>query len=600
MSASPHAPTRTARTLLPILIVPLILLAGCIDSGAQLVDASGDDDPPAGSDTPTLENKEVEVTIIGDGEVTQTANGGLVTLHAQPHEGWVFAGWQGIPSGANPVTIFVDQAPAVVATFVPNEDSDGDGVPDGVDACVATPIGMTVDSDGCAVGQRDGDGDGVSDLADNCPGTPVGLPVDPAGCGLDQVDSDKDGYNDAIDECPGTSLDESADENGCGPSQRDEDDDGVPDSVDLCPDTGPGQLTDAFGCPIPIPDYSAVCGSGGSCFAEHAGGGCEVDDCCTAVCLLQSTCCDVGWDAGCASLALTYCAGIAEPECGNGVLELTEACDDGNTAAGDGCSPACAEEPPPAVCGNGVLDAGEQCDDGNSITGDGCSAQCVSEPGVFVCGNAVAEGAEECDDGNTVGGDGCSATCTLEEPTGPTTWSSTQIMFGTIDVDGFCMEPESYDLEGDGDLDVAHVTVDTASLQQGFGGTVTVVDDDIELGVESVLFTITGIPDPFGGPDGSLDLNVQIDTFELSVDGDTATWTFDFTQVGVLDFESLGGAFSSSYRLYGSQTGDIDSTGNQIVWDDVVGTEEYCDDFTPCMSNTLDPQILPAGTWTKD
>jgi cysteine-rich repeat protein len=33
----------------------------------------------------------------------------------------------------------------------------------------------------------------------------------------------------------------------------------------------------------------------------------------------------------------------------------------------------------PGECGNGVLDLGEECDDGNLIDGDGCSGTCVSE-----------------------------------------------------------------------------------------------------------------------------------------------------------------------------------------------------------------------------
>ncbi|MBW2989907.1 hypothetical protein KY358_06340, partial [Candidatus Woesearchaeota archaeon] len=33
------------------------------------------------------------------------------------------------------------------------------------------------------------------------------------------------------------------------------------------------------------------------------------------------------------------------------------------------------------VCGNGVLDAGEECDDGNTMAGDGCTPDCVIEPG---------------------------------------------------------------------------------------------------------------------------------------------------------------------------------------------------------------------------
>jgi cysteine-rich repeat protein len=41
----------------------------------------------------------------------------------------------------------------------------------------------------------------------------------------------------------------------------------------------------------------------------------------------------------------------------------------------------CAAELPPSDCGNGVIDAGEQCDDGNDFIGDGCSNTCQIENG---------------------------------------------------------------------------------------------------------------------------------------------------------------------------------------------------------------------------
>ena len=64
--------------------------------------------------------------------------------------------------------------------------------------------------------------------------------------------------------------------------------------------------------------------------------------------------------------------------CGNGVVEVTEQCDDGNTVSCDGCSDHCRRE----ICGNRVVDCGEQCDDGaaNGQPGDPCSARCTWNP----------------------------------------------------------------------------------------------------------------------------------------------------------------------------------------------------------------------------
>ncbi len=97
-----------------------------------------------------------------------------------------------------------------------------------------------------------------------------------------------------------------------------------------------------------------------------------------------------------------------EVRCGNGVVETGETCDDGNTTAGDGCSATCQREP---RCGSGVVDTGETCDDGNTTAGDGCSATCQREPR---CGDGRLDPGEQCDDGNTTSGDGCSATCVRE------------------------------------------------------------------------------------------------------------------------------------------------------------------------------------------
>lgn len=61
--------------------------------------------------------------------------------------------------------------------------------------------------------------------------------------------------------------------------------------------------------------------------------------------------------------------------CGDGVVEDSELCDDGNRMGADGCSPTCIIE----GCPNGELDLGEQCDDGNAASHDGCSSGCRSE-----------------------------------------------------------------------------------------------------------------------------------------------------------------------------------------------------------------------------
>jgi outer membrane protein OmpA-like peptidoglycan-associated protein len=123
-------------------------------------------------------------------------------------------------------------------------DSDGDGVPDYLDECEATPAaayGM-VDSVGCPV---DTDLDGVPDYLDLCPDTPEEERpyVNMHGC---PFDSDGDGVTDNIDQCPDTPEEAwgQVDSVGC---PLDRDGDFVPDYLDECPDT-PGSWK-YMGCP---------------------------------------------------------------------------------------------------------------------------------------------------------------------------------------------------------------------------------------------------------------------------------------------------------------------------------------------------------------
>ncbi|HEY0841028.1 MAG TPA: myxococcus cysteine-rich repeat containing protein [Vulgatibacter sp.] len=121
---------------------------------------------------------------------------------------------------------------------------------------------------------------------------------------------------------------------------------------------------------------------------------------------------------------------ITEARCGDGIVGEGEACDDGNTSGGDGCSADCrtievgwtcaapGSDCTPNVCGDGLLGGGEGCDDGNEDDGDGCAASCTVEAGhacpipgedcrPISCGDGFVDFPETCDPV----GPGCSDAC---------------------------------------------------------------------------------------------------------------------------------------------------------------------------------------------
>ena len=129
--------------------------------------------------------------------------------------------------------------------------------------------------------------------------------------------------------------------------------------------------------------------------------------------------------------------GVISPDCGDGVRDAVEACDDGNNDNADGCSADCSMIEPgyrcPIVgtlcvaiqCGDSRIDPPETCDDGNGDDGDGCSDSCQRQdgwtcalPGVACgaaeCGDGMVAGFEQCDDGDAPT-NGCSDECQLEE-----------------------------------------------------------------------------------------------------------------------------------------------------------------------------------------
>ncbi|MEW5849828.1 MAG: Ig-like domain-containing protein [Myxococcota bacterium] len=79
------------------------------------------------------------------------------------------------------------------------------------------------------------------------------------------------------------------------------------------------------------------------------------------------------------------------PDCGDGLLDPGEACDNGGSNS-DTVPDACRMDCTLAACGDDVTDSGERCDDGNLDNGDGCDSNCTPT----ACGNGILTDGETC------------------------------------------------------------------------------------------------------------------------------------------------------------------------------------------------------------
>jgi fibro-slime domain-containing protein len=224
----------------------------------------------------------------------------------------------------------------------------------------------------------------------------------------------------------------------CGNAQLDDAeqcDDGNSQAGDGC--TGACNLEPNFACgEVGEPCTSTIaCGDGSVAGVEACDdGNPQPGDGCSATCTVEPGFgCTTGADED------SVCIPDASVECGDSVVSSGEQCDDGDSAATDGCSSTCQVEAgfvcrtvgqpcePIEFCGDGFLKDGlEECDDGNRSPIDGCDGSCnvlpnfvCPTPGepcqsTIVCGDSQITGNETCDDGDTDSGDGCSRLCRAE------------------------------------------------------------------------------------------------------------------------------------------------------------------------------------------
>ncbi len=176
--------------------------------------------------------------------------------------------------------------------------------------------------------------------------------------------------------------------------------------------------------------FALLCGDGIIAGAEECDDGNQRSNDGCSMSLIPEEQCQIesGWT--CSGAGSGSCRSI----CGDGIISITEDCDDNNYFSGDGCSSSCFIERAwscsglPSICttlcGNGQMDSimgvWEQCDDGNTANRDGCSSSCTTELGWLCdgmpsicsfCGNGLIEADEECDDGNNNNDDACTNYC---------------------------------------------------------------------------------------------------------------------------------------------------------------------------------------------
>ncbi|MCH7995775.1 MAG: hypothetical protein IIB57_15210 [Planctomycetes bacterium] len=158
------------------------------------------------------------------------------------------------------------------------------------------------------------------------------------------------------------------------------------------------------------------------------------------------------------------------------------------------------------------------------------------------------------------------------------------------------LPPDAYNFNAAYHLTTAEVNPNVAVIESNSnGGTVIVIDTLIPLGMPTTVYRI----EDFLTAGGVLVQTVTVDEFTLSLDGQQATWTFQYSVVNDVALPGFGPA-SERTEFDAVMSGDVSAADLEITFTEVTGAVTRCDLFGGgCNTRPLEPDEFGVVIWTR-